>query len=98
VRSDTDSRVAIIYDTDYTTRGDLTDAKTWQWVWKNMDLESTILGYYNIEAARYAKVVRRNPGCRNVRHFTFSLSNGEPGQDLAVVSAQVLYKFRGKER
>jgi hypothetical protein len=98
VRSDTESTVAIRYDTDYDSRDDLTEVNTWQWVWRNMDMEQTILGYYNAEAARYAKVVRRNPGCRNIRHITFTLSNNEPGQDLAVVSAQVLYKFRGKER
>lgn len=98
VRSDTDSKVVIQYDTDYETRRDLTDISTWHWVWKNTDLSETVLGYYNMETARYAKVVRRNPGCRNIRHFTLTLSNAEAGQDLAVVSAQIFYKFKGRER
>lgn len=107
VRSDTESQVQIQYDSDYATRIDRTDqdrrtdltaVNTWQWVWKNTNLEQTIVGYYNLEASRYAKVVRRAPGCRNVRHFALMVSNAEPGQDLAVVSAEIFYRFKGKER
>ena len=98
VRSDTESTVTLQYDTDYETRLDQTEINTWHWEWKDVALEETILGYYNLETARYAKVVRRNPGCRNIRHFTLTLSNAEPGQDLAIVSAQIFYRFKGKER
>ena len=99
VRSDTESWISIGYSTDYEeARADLTDVKTWRWTWKNVNLEDIILGYHNLEADRYAKVVRRNPGCRNIRHFTMTLSNAIAGQDLAIVWAQVFYKFKGKER
>lgn len=97
-RSDTETQIKIQYDTDYETRADLTEIYTWAWTWKNLDLGIQILGYYNLEAPRYARVAKRKPGCRHIRHFTMTLSNASPGEDLAVVSAQVFYRFQGRER
>lgn len=97
-RSDTETEIAIRYDTDYETRYDKTEIHTWSWSWVPMDLGKQILGYYNLEAPRYAKVAKRKPGCRHVRHFSMALSNATPGEDLAVVSAQVYYRLQGKER
>ena len=97
-RSDTETKIKIQYDTDYETREDLTELYTWAWTWKNLDLGAQILGYYNLEAPRYAKVAKRRPGCRHIRHFSMTLSNDAVGEDLAIVSAQVFYRFQGKER
>lgn len=97
-RSDTETVIGIRYDTDYETRDDKTEIVTWSWTWMNLDLTANILGYYNLSAPRYAKVAKRRPGCRHIRHFTMTLSNNIPGEDLAIVSAQVYYKFQGKER
>lgn len=97
-RSDTETQIEIQYDTDYGTWTDATEIQTWEWTWKNMDLGATILGYYNLEAPRYARVARRRPGLRHIRHFTMTLSNARAGEDLALVSAQVFYRMQGRER
>ena len=93
VRSDTDTDISIRYDTDYGTRSDSAPilSRTWR-------LFPRDLAQRSLSVARYAHVVRRRPGCRHVRHFAMTFSNSAVGCDLAVVSAQILYKFQGKER
>lgn len=92
-RSDTDTDIAIRYDTDYETRYDLTPVRSWTWRLSPRNLARRCLS-----VNRYALVARRKPGCRHIRHFSMTLSNNAVGCDLAVVSAQVFYKFQGKER
>lgn len=93
VRSDTDTDVSIRYDTDYETRYDMTPIRSYSWRMtpRNMAIRC-------LSVSRYAHVVRRRPGCRHLRHFSMTFSNNVAGCDLAVVSAQILYKFQGKER
>ena len=98
VRSDTESMVEIRYDTDYESRTDCTPIPTWDWTLGRMDLGGRVVGGYNLETPRYARLAARKPGCRHVRHFTMTLRNDRPGQDLAIVSAQIFYRFAGKER
>ena len=98
IRSDTESQVDICYDTDYESRRDAASIPSWDWTFGRMDLSGEILGAYNLVRPRYARTARRKPGCRHVRHFTMTLSNDRPGQDLAIVSAQIFYRFVGKER
>jgi len=93
VRSDTDTDVTIQYDTDYGTRFDLTPIRSYSW-----RLSPRNLAHRYLAVARYAHVARRTPGCRHIRHFSMTFRNSEAGQDLAIVSAQVFYKFQGKER
>lgn len=97
-RSDTPSRVDIKYETDYECRDDQTYISTWSWDLTKMNLGKLTLGYYNVLIPKYARVSKRRPKCRHIRHFTMTLSNREPGEDLAIVSAQVYYNFQGKER
>ena len=97
-RSDTPTRIRIRYDSDYGTRYDQTDIATWEWTWDRMNLGGMILGYYSLKAPSYATVAVRRPGCSHVRHFSVTLSNQRASEDLAIVSAQVCYVFRGKER
>lgn len=98
LRSDVESQVEVQYLTDSYARHDESLVDTWLWTWENMDLSGTILGYYNLRAPRFAKVTRRNPGVKDVQHFSFRLVSNEANHDLAIIYAQVLYKFKGKER
>ena len=93
VRSDTDTDITITYHTDYERRQDRTMIRSYSWRLSPRNLAQRYLG-----VSRYAHVVRRKPGCRHIRHFSMTFSNDRPGSDLAVVSAQICYKFQGKER
>lgn len=93
VRSDTDADIAIRYDTDYETRYDHTPIRTYSW-----RLSPRNLAHRCLDAAKYAYVAKRRPGCRHIRHFSLTLSNKAPGEDLSVVSMQIFYRFQGRER
>ena len=93
VRSDTDSTVRIQYQTDYEERYDLTDIRSLSW-----SLVPRNLQYRYLDIQKFAHVAKRRPGCRHVRHFAMRLSNNEIAQDLAIVSAQVYYRFTGRDR
>ena len=93
VRSDTDTVVAIRYDTDYETRYDYTPIRAYSW-----KLVPRNLGHRGLGVSKYAHVARRRPGCRHVRHFSMTFSNSDAGCDLAIVSAQIFYNFQGRER
>ena len=93
IRSDTDTVVAIRYDSDYETRFDLTPISAFSW-----RLSPRNLGYRCLSSEKYAHTVRRKPGCRHVQHFSMTFSNNEAGCDLSIVSAQIFYKFQGRER
>lgn len=93
VRSDTDTIVRIRYLTDYEERADRTDiaACTWRAAPRN-------LAYRYLGVHRYAVVARRCPGCRHVRHFSMRLENNELRSDLSIVTAEIHYRYRGRER
>lgn len=93
VRSDTDTDMEIRYDTDYGGRYDMTRVRAYSW-----RLSPRNLLHRCLSGLPYAMPVRRRPGCRHVRHFSMTFSNNVPGCDLAVVSAQIFYKYQGKER
>ena len=83
-RGDTAATVSVQYDTDYETRADTTPVV----VWPGND----------VQARRYVTVAKRKPACRHVRQFGLTLRNSTAGEDLALVSAQVFYRFTGEER
>ena len=93
VRSDTDSVVRIRYESDYERRYDLTDIQSLSW-----KLSPRNLAYRCLSIQRFAHVARRKPGCRHVRHFSFRLENKEPAQDLAIISAQIYFRYLGRDR
>ena len=93
VRSDTDTDVQICYETDYETREDATPIRTYAW-----RLLPRNLAHRCLSTPRYAFVARRSPGCRHVRHFAMELYNDRPGEDLAIVSTQIFFRYQGKER
>lgn len=93
VRSDTDSMVDILYQSDYETREDLTDIRSLSW-----KLVPRNLAYRILSVQRYAHIAKRKPGCFHVRHFAMRLMNNQIGQDLALVSAQIYFRYSGRDR
>lgn len=93
VRSDTDSTVHIEYQSDYETRYDYTDIRSMSW-----RLVPRNLAYRALNVQKFAHVAHRKPGCRHVRHFSMRLYNNELAQDLAILSAQIQYRFTGRDR
>lgn len=93
VQGDTDTLINITYETDCEKRADLTPVRAVSW-----RLSPRNLAYRDLGFRKFAAVARRRPGCRHVRHFTMALENNELGMDMAVISAQVLYRYRGRER
>ena len=93
VRSDTDSVVRIRYDSDYETRHDQTEIRSLSW-----RLVPRNLAYRCLSIQRFAHVARRKPGCRHVRHFSVRLENNEPAQDLSIISAQIYFRYLGRDR
>lgn len=93
VRGDTDSETQLRYDTDYESRLDKTNLHSMSWRLVPRDLSYRYLG-----VTRFGHVHKRKPGCWHVRHFAMTVGNNVSGQDLAIVSAQIYYRFSGKER
>ena len=93
VRSDTDSVVRIIYESDYEKRADRTDIRSMSW-----KLSPRNLAYRCLGIQKFAHVARRKPGCRHARHFSMRLENAERAQDLAILSAQIYFRYLGRDR
>ena len=93
VRSDTDTDIQIQYQSDYESRDDLTRIQSYSW-----RLVPRNLAYRYLGVQRFAKVAVRRPGCRHIRHFTMTLQNNIAGQDLAVISAQIYFRYVGVDR
>lgn len=93
VRSDTDSVVRIRYESDYERRYDLMNILALSW-----RLSPRNLMYRCLSVQKFAHVARRKPGCRHVRHFSIRLENNEPAQDLALISAQIYFRYLGRDR
>ena len=93
VRGDTDTRITVTYETDHEKREDLTPVRSTSW-----RLSPRNLTFRDLAQRRFATVARRKPLCRHVRHFAMKLENNEVGMDMAVLSAQIFYRYRGRER
>lgn len=93
VRSDTDSFVDIEYQSDYENRFDTTPIQSLSW-----KLSPRNLAYRCLSIQKFAHVARRRPGCRHVRHFAMRLSNETAAQDLAILSAQIYFRYLGRDR
>lgn len=93
VRSDTDSVVDILYQSDYEDRLDLIPIQSYSW-----KLTPRNLAYRCLRVQKFAHVARRKPGCRHIRHFAMRLTNNEVAQDLAILSAQIYFRYLGRDR
>ena len=93
IRSDADTVMDITYTTDYEIRKDLTPVQSLTWRMAPRNLAYRFMG-----VRRFATVVRRRPGCRHIRHFSMKLENNILGTDMSIVSAQIFYRYQGRER
>lgn len=93
IRSDTDTVMDVTYSTDYGDWVDLTPISSYTWRMAPRNLAYRFLG-----VRRFATVARRKPGCRHIRHFSMTLTNNKVGQDMSVVSAQIFYRYQGRDR
>lgn len=93
IRSDTVSKTDVVYLSDYETRYDQTPIESGTWTLKFRNLKRRYLG-----VMKFARVERRTPMCRHVRHFSMRLENNRTGDDLSVVSAQIFYTYQGRQK
>lgn len=93
LRGDTDSLTNVQYMSDYETRKDKTPLAVVSW-----RLSPRNLAMRSLQPPRFAHVARRNPCCRHIRHFSIRLENNEPAQDLAILSAQIYFRYLGRDR
>ena len=93
VRADTNSLLNITWLSDYEERADLTPVRAFSWALAPRNLRYRYLG-----VTRFATAARRKPGCRHVRHFSMRLENSEPATDMSVISAQIFYRYQGRDR
>ena len=93
LRSDTDLNARITYKSDWESRDDLTDIRhlNWRLVPRN-------LRFRNLAANRFAVVAIRAPRCIHVRHFAMVLTCDAVGCDMPILSAQLFYKYEGRDR
>ena len=87
----TDTRV--IWTAEGGSRAEPTNLRAFGWTLVPRDLRHRDLG-----GAPYASVFRRRPSVRNVRHFGMRLENADAGFDLTLISAEIHYSFRGRQR
>ncbi len=93
VRSDTDTIIDVLYSTDYGEKKERVSINGYSYRVFPRNLSFRYLG-----VKRFSGVAKRKPGARHVRHFAVTLENNEVNQDMSLVSAQILYKYSGKER
>lgn len=93
VRGDTNTEIHVTYGTDYETRKDQTPIRSYTWQFVPRNLTFRYLGILS-----FSTVARRRPGCRNIRHFWIRLDNETAGMDMSVISAQVFYRYQGRQR
>ena len=93
LRSDTDLDASITYKSDWESRDDLTDIQhvNWRLVPRN-------LRFRNLKANRFAITAIRAPRCIHVRHFAMILTCTSVGCDMPILSAQLFYKYEGRDR
>lgn len=93
VRGDTDTRVQLTYESDYDVRVDPCPIVSFPWRLVPRNLSRRFLS-----VPGFSVVARRKPGCRHIRNFSLQLDNNEDGMDMSIVSAQIYYRYQGKER
>lgn len=93
LRTDTDCDARITYHTDYEKRDDLTNISYRVWRLAPRDLSRR-----DLYVMPFAYVARRRPGCKHIRHFSMTLTCDTAGYDMPLLSAQVMYKYEGRDR
>lgn len=92
-RKDTPHNTAITYRNDYEARQDRVNLVT-----EGYDrLSERDLTERDLSVPLTVAAFRREPMCRHVRHFSMTLENNEAGKDLSILSAEMQYRFSGRD-
>ena len=99
------------YKTDYEERDDLSGYASWDEVadppppddkasivHRGWRVSPRNLKWRDLTVVPFAYVAKRRPGCRHVRHFAVVLRCTGAGYDMPILSAQVMYKYEGRDR
>ena len=92
-RGDASTNTQIEYACDYGSRTDPTPLRVGAWRLSPRDLSRR-----DLRCSPFAFTARRKPGWHNIRHLRVKLFNNEAGADLSLVSAQIFYTFRARQR
>ena len=92
-RGDANTNTEVTYFCDYGNRKDATNLVSHHWC-----LVPRNLARRDLSSPPYSSVFRRKPGYHNIRHLEIQLYNNEAGVDLSIVSADIFYTFRGRQR
>lgn len=93
VRADANTETGITYVTDYGSYNDKTNIVTRQW-----SLVPRNLSFRMLAPMFFAYTAKRVPPARHIQHFGIHLENNKVGQDLAILSVQIFYRFTGRMR
>lgn len=99
-RADTPTDINLIYETDYESRADLIHMSAGGYD----RLTDRNLEVRDLSVPRHAVTFRRRPDCKHIRHFALRMETdadaqtGDPGHNLAVYSAELQYRFVGRDR
>ncbi len=88
------TNTGIEYTCDYGSRTDPTPLVCRQ----SYRVSPRNLAYRDLSRHEFAFVARRRPGYHNIRHLRVKLSNSDAGADLSLISAQIFYTFRARQR
>lgn len=93
-RADAPSETDLTYETDYESRKDRVNLAA-----EGYDrLSERDLEVRDLSVPRHAATFRRAPKCKHVRHFSMRLENNAAGKDLSVFSAEIQYRFTGRDK
>ena len=93
-RKDTPHNTVITYRNDYETRQDRVNLVT-----EGYDrLAERDLTERDLSVPLTVATFRREPMCRHVRHFSMILENNEAGKDFSLLTAEIQYRFVGRDR
>ena len=92
--ADYESDTKLTYITDYTTYDDPTNLQ----VVPAADYEEDKEPGTRPQNDKRPAVFRRRPMCRRVLHFSMQLTNANIDEDLALVSAEILFNRQGRLR
>lgn len=93
IRGDTNTAARVTYNCDYMDRVDPTDLLSYGWQLAPRDLSA-----WSLATFKYARIFRRKPCLKHIRHFSLRIEDNTLGHDLSLVSAQVFYNYQGRQR
>ena len=93
-RGESPQNTELTYRNDYETRKDRVNLAA-----EGYDrLLERDLSERDLSVPLNAATFRREPMCKNIRHFSMTLENNEAGKDLCVLTAAIQYRFAGRDR